>query len=377
MPETRFPITYAALSPRTRKQFFRAVVELEAGLTTGEIANARLTVKDALSLVLDYAWGEVAQNVVSWSREYITAASDEERYALRDFSDSAQTNTIARMIRQGDALDETPAGKAVRAVLAEACEMLGQVKADKETAVKKRAAPNVEAATERYSARRAFGTATATVMRELVEITEEARDGITASQRAHHEDFLTRFLNAQEENDAAGPESRCFSSRNHFRKICHGHIENDLLDKLTGVTKVWCENGREVYTRKPGATALIAAQAARQAEVICAGFAEKILNPRQAGSDCRGQGQISRHGRHWPHHTTGHRGGRLQISLEDGVRFEASSHDVLSLFRYGTPIMRYPLTFQAVIMVDGTLMEHPSERKMNEVFVQDDSLPEP
>ena len=62
MPETRFPITYAALSPRTRKQFFRAVVELEAGLTTGEIANARfMWVKDALSLVLDYAWGEVAQ----------------------------------------------------------------------------------------------------------------------------------------------------------------------------------------------------------------------------------------------------------------------------------------------------------------------------
>ena len=114
-------------------------------------------------------------------------------------------------------------------------------------------------------------------MRELVEITEEARDGNTASLRAHHEDFLTRFLNAQEENDAADPESRCFSSRNHFRKICHGHIESDLLDKLTGVTKVWCENGSEVYTRKPGATALIAAHAARQAEVICVGFAEKIL----------------------------------------------------------------------------------------------------
>ena len=39
--------------------------------------------------------------------------------------------------------------------------------------------------------------------------------------------------------------------------------------------------------------------------------------------------------------------------------------------------MRYPLTFQAVMMVDGTLMEHPLERKMNEVFVQDGSLPEP
>ena len=85
------------------------------------------------------------------------------------------------MIRQGNSLGKTPVGKAIRVVLAEAGELLGQVKAGKETAVRKRAALSVETATERYSAARAYGTAMAVVMRELVEMCQPKRPG-TASQ---------------------------------------------------------------------------------------------------------------------------------------------------------------------------------------------------
>lgn len=151
MPVTDYPITMEALTPRKQENFAEAIVEMEAAIETGAIANARFQrIKETLSRSVEYAWQERANKPYSWNRDYIARASDEERDALNDFSSYPQVNTIGKMNRQADKLGDTEAARAIRCVLAEANPIFGMIRKGKEIAVKKTAAPPPESAVERY-----------------------------------------------------------------------------------------------------------------------------------------------------------------------------------------------------------------------------------
>jgi len=372
MPHDRFPILLSALSPRKQEQFTAAIAELDAGLSAGEIANARFgRAKETVSRALDYAWSASAQKPFSWNRDYLKGCSEEERTALYEISGPPQTNTIAKMTRRGAAIGDTEAGRAIRAVLAEAGEVLDMVKRSKEIAVKKRPAARPQSATERYSAPAASRSAMAAVLGELQAITREARDGLAASLRERHEAILSRFMAAQEAHEGKGR----FSVYDYARDIGKGRADPYIRQKLEAVLTIDRQVGRERYIVKPDAPEIMSRLAGEEADAICASFIEKNLVKLAPIVEGKGNYQdMEVIGRNvYP----GAMEGRLRLSFEDGASFEARSQGVLSFSQYGTPFMRYPLTFHGVRLPGGDMMECPSEKKMNEIFARDTSSPEP
>lgn len=372
MPASDYPIMTSALSPRKQKQFAEAIEALEAGQRKGEIPNAAYTrAKQTLSRCTEYAWQERARKPFSWNREYIESASEEERAKLYDMDSYPQMNTLAKLTRQADALGDTAAGVAIRQLLDEARPVFDMIKACKDIAVKKGQAPKPVTATERYQAPSASGTAMAAILAELTDITESARQGIAQALAQRHEKTVETFLASQRAHHEARvvDKPQRFDIFTYARHLGRGKADAQLMDRLTvALDQMRGADGKKTYTWKPDGKEIIAQRSIKEAEAICQSYIEKNMSKLapivEARGDYAGMQIVGRNVQ------PGSMTGQLRISFEDGARFDARSQAVMSFSQYGTPFMRYPLTFHNVKLGDGSPMSRPSEQKMNEEFTK-------
>ncbi len=376
MPAENFPKTIAALPQRRQDDFVTHLMHLEEGLAAGQIPNALYTkAKSALSRAIEQSWVEQVRKPFAWNRDYISQTDAVEKAALDEFSWHPQVNTINKMNRSAAEYPDTLAGMAIREALGEITKVLDLVKTCKDLAVKKTAAPAPESVTLKYQAPAASDTAMAQILGELTAITEEARSGIAASLEAHHVKILERFLAAQEAylaQDAAGKTAR-FDVFTYAKGLGQGKADGYLMGKIETVIDTTYDRDRRcnIFTRKSGAGQVMKEAAAKDAEAICQSYVEK--NMVKLAPIIEGRGDFARMSVLGRDVNPGQMEGRLQLSFGDGASFEARTQAVFSYSQYGTPFMRYPLTFHDVRMPDGSLMEQPSEKKMNEMFI---SVPE-
>ena len=218
------------------------------------------------------------------------------------------------------------------------------------------------------------------VQRELTLITDGERNDIAATLQARHEGILARYIKARDEYNATETRNARFSPLIYVRALGNRHLDWDLLDKLEMVTENGSRTGRDLHAPRPDAKTIIATRAKRNADDICAAFVKKNLS--KLAPIIEGKGNYSHLEVIGNNMRASNMEGRLRIFFEDGANFEVRSQGVMSFSGNGTDFVRYPTTFHDVRLPDGTLMDRPSEKKMNEVFVQDnnqqnDNLPEP
>ena len=248
---------------------------------------------------------------------------------------------------------------------------MDMIRAGKEIAVKQGQAPKPETATERYQAPAASGTAMAAILAELTEITQAAREGIAKSLAARHEKIVETFLASQEahRSSISVDRSQRFDIFTYARQLGRGKADAQLMDRLkVALDEARGTDGKKAFVWKPKGKEIIAERSAKMAEDICQSYIEKNMTKLapivEARGDYAGMQIIGRDVN--PGAMTGH----LRISFEDGAQFDARSQAVMSFSQYGTPFMRYPLTFHDVKLGDGSLMSRPSEQKMNEEFAR-------
>ena len=218
------------------------------------------------------------------------------------------------------------------------------------------------------------------VWRELTLVTDRERNDIAATLQARHEGILARYIKARDEYNATETRKACFSPLIHVRTITNRRLDAELLDKLNMVTEDESGIGRGFHAPRPDARTIMATRAKRDADDICAAFVKKNLS--KLAPIIEGKGNYSHLEVIGSNMQASAMEGRLRIFFEDGANFEVRSQGVMSFSGNGTHFVRYPTTFHDVRLPDGTLMDRPSEKKMNEVFVQDnnqqnDNLPEP
>lgn len=378
MPVDSYPLITATLPERRLNDFAQFLPELEKAIVDGRIANARyVKAKEAFSRIIETAWVEIVRKPYSWNRDYIHAASQEEQDVLSRLSDPPQTNTLAKILRTAAAMPDTEAGRAVKAALAELDPVVSLIKDTKVLAVKRVAAPAAPSARETYQAPAASGTAVAKVLEELTDITAQARDGLISTISLRHEAMLSAFLKTARDNqEQVGTASRKrFDVYTYCRDIArkHGREQADayLRRKLEMVvsSRYEAKPGVRIFEPKPDHKTLIQDAAMTEADNICAQYIEK--NIAKLAPIIEGRGDFVGMKVLGRTVNPGAMEGRLRLSFTGEADFEARSQAVMSFSQYGTPFMRYPLTFHDVYLSDGSAMPRPSEKRMNEIFIND------
>ncbi|KKN86206.1 hypothetical protein LCGC14_0270750 [marine sediment metagenome] len=372
MPASDYPIIFNALTLRKQQQFAEAISALEAGRDAGTMPNAvYLRSKQSISRCTEYAWSELTRKPYSWNRDYIKSASEEERAKLYDIAAYPQVNNITKLGRQAEGLGDTQAGLAMRSIMEEVRPIFEIIRTGKDIAVKKVPAPVPPTAVERYQAPTASGTAMAAILLELTEITRAARAGIASALSRQHEKTVDTFLARQHAHQQSTKTDRPvrFDIFSYAKHLGQGKADAQLMDRLTvALDQSVGSKGEKHYTWKAEGQKIVAQRSAKEADLICQSYIEKNMAKLAPIIEERGDyASMKIIGRNVdPGSMTGH----LRLLFKDGARFDARSQAVMSFSVYGTPFMRYPLTFHNVQLGDGSLISRPSEKKMNEEFAR-------
>lgn len=380
MPANDYPLISNALTVRKQQQFAEALRDLEAGRDAGELPNAVYSrAKQTISRCTEYAWSELTRKPYSWNRDYIKAAPEKEREMLQDIAAYPQVGNIAKLGRQADELGDTQAGHAMREVMEEVRPIFELIRTCKDLAVKRGQTPAEPSVVERYQAPAASGTAMAAILLELTEITRAARDGIANRLSERHAKTVETFLASQQAHHDSIKSDRLarFDIFTYARHLGRGKADAQLMDRLTvALDENRGPKGVKTYALKADGKQIIAQRSAKEAENICQSYIEKNMSKLapiiEERGDYEGMQIIGRDVN--PGAMTGH----LRISFKDGARFDVRSQAVMSFSIYGTPFMRFPLTFHNVQLGDGSLISRPSEKKMNAEFTKGvDETPAP
>jgi hypothetical protein len=380
MPANDYPLISNALTLRKQQQFSEALRELEAGRDAGKLPNAVYSrAKQTISRCTEYAWSELTRKPYSWNRDYIKAASEKERDMLLDIAAYPQVNNIAKLDRQADDLGDTQAGQAMREVMEEVRPIFGLIGTCKDLAVKRGQTPAEPSVVERYQSPTASGTAMAAILLGLTDITSAARDGIANRLSERHAKTVKTFLASQQAHQELIKSDKPvrFDIFTYARHLGQGKADAQLMDQLkVALDENRGPKGVRIYDWKANGKQIIAQRSAKEAENICQRYIEKNMSKLapiiEERGDYAGMKILGRSVN--PGAMTGH----LCISFKDGARFDVRSQAVMSFSIYGTPFMRFPLTFHNVQLGDGSLISRPSEKKMNEEFTKGvDETPTP
>ncbi|MCW3783000.1 hypothetical protein [Defluviimonas salinarum] len=377
MPAADYPTLTAALSERGRARFAKAVSDLEAGAAAGSIPNPVFTeAKSLVGRAIEEGWRRAVQDPYTWSRDY--AAAETERAALQALNGYPQAHTMATFQRRAEAVPDTPAGRAIRAFLAEIAPLAGLVTRCKDLAVKRQPKVPEATPTERYSAPAASGTAMARVLGVLEEITRASRDALRDLIAERHTRRLDAYLAAQEENRTApqGKRLRDYSPYEHTRRIGNGRSDPVLRGALEALTESRFDHDsrQTLHQRRPDFRERIGRRADADADELCRSYIDKNLAKLDSIIERKGDFEaIEVIGRRLD---PAGMEGRLRVSFADGASFEARSSVVMSWSVHGKAFLRFPLTFHDVVLAGGAPMPAPSEERMNEVFAAPASAPE-
>lgn len=361
MPANSYPTLRRHLTEMRRGRFDDAVKAIEEAIAKGQIPNARLNeIRPRLASAIEAGWEGAI--LVPFIRPRDRGQDTEIEAFIAGLPLYPQLHTIEGMRRKLAAAPPAPVIDAIRGFLDEIAPLGVSYARARELAVKRQAAQKAPDALAPYEAPSASPGAMKMVFDILREVTREGRAAIARSIENRAGRMLADFLEKQDENVRAGNVQ--YSPYSWSRDRGHGKsdpIEIELIEACTDRAA-----GR-LRIRKPDADALIQGIAERRAEEICRRFLEKNVIKLDSIIERKGDlASIEIVGRTFSPSSLE---GRLKIVFADGSSFQANNSAVLSFTEFGRPYMRFPLTFHDVRMPDGTMMERPSEEKMNTEFI--------
>lgn len=345
----RFPFMNANLTGRTRQNFEKALAAIDAGLEKGEIANpVYQDTKTSVARAIEKAWGALAD----------MSMTQDERDFFYQIS-APQAHTIPGTLKK--VTKAPPEAARIAADMRTLLEEIGPLGVAivrlKDMVVKRQPKP-VEDRKERYSAPHASRSGVATVKALLEQITDEAYQGLLANITASYERLVARYLDLAAEVAQEGLRGPA------YKKMSEMARDNTILYRV--VVQDTNETGR-YYRIADGHEAVIAAEAKRDADSVREHFIYKNLGKIASILEAKGNFVEAKL---LDRTILNALEGTIRFSFADGSSFIAKNSVVFVVNQYGTQFYRFPLTFSAVVMPDGSLMKQPSEERMNTVFAK-------
>lgn len=368
-----FPLISSAITERRVSQLKATVLELEAAVENGAIANTKfIEAKANVARILEESWDALINEKFTYGGRF--RELPEAVYDLIGYTRPA-AHTLAGFEKKFEAavkknnLDHAVI-EAVRAYFKEAVPLAKLLMDAKELVVKKQPKAAEPTAKERYSKPMASDSAIEQVKALLLEITKQGRAELERSLTDQYNRYLSVFFDRQEK--AIEESGRRFGPFEAFRGS-RSSINMDAYEvvsfstKETRVEDSRTSNGtRSKYVKADNADQKIAERVKTVADEIEEAFVYKNLAKIDTIVSAKGD-YVS--GKLVSHSIGSGLEGRIRFEFKDGAAFTVQNSVVYSHSVHGTPFMRYPLTFHDVRMPGGAKMSQPSEKRMNTVWL--------
>lgn len=360
---SRYPKITSHLPPRMREKFIAALVEMEAGMAAGEIANARFNEASMqIKRSVEIGWEKGVLRPYLWSRDY--AASDDERRAFGAFSGAPAPHLIAPFDRKAAAIGDTEAGRETRAFLDEVRPILELVRDSRKLAVKRKPKVAEPTAREIYSAPAASTTAMAQVNRALEDLLETEKKTLASRMRLRERKLLDRFLEAAEKHNQE--TSRNLSTYDFSKSRLTGRSDPEVREILQALTEPALRSFGGSIEPREDVEELLDTRAQAAADAVCTLFIERNL--KKLASIIETKGNFASLEPIGAEPNPAGMEARLKITFEDDTSFEARTQLIWSHSPLGTPFTRFPITFHNVQDIEGGVTAKVSQKEMNEVF---------
>ncbi len=343
----QFPLLVSAVTDAQQARLARAIADIANGIEAGSIPNpSYVEAKERINRAIEAAWDKHVS--AHCAGRYAELTKVEEEIVFSSHSCARDVTVLARRLSRIE--ENTTFLQAARQFVQEALPLATAVSDLKTKAVKRQARTEEEReAQARYQPPPGSEASAKLIVDVLEAITERHRQALFDALVRAYEGDLGAFVRREAQRDLRTTRLP------------------PLLYPVNRLVETRQEGPRWRYAPVANASERVSKLASADAQAIRDAFVHKNLRKLHAIVEAKGNLLSIDVVREYLRL----RGleGTLHVRFQDGAHFQARNSVVLSHSVHGTPFLRFPLTFHAVYLSDGSRMARPSEERMNTVFL--------